>query len=117
MKTFEAILDNDDITMIDICTPSFKHKDMVIASAKKGKNVFCENRLLYQKKMRKRWLKAARIMGENYGDNFNHYLVRDFIETIKEHRTPFTTGNDGLQSLKVALTAYESAKNKRWLKV
>ena len=57
------------------------------------------------------------IKWENYGDNFDYYLVKDFIEAIREKRTPFTTGNDGLQSLKVALAAYESATKKSWVSV
>ncbi len=52
------------------------------------------------------------IKWENYGDNFDYYLVKDFVETIKNKNQPFTNGNDGLQSLRVALAAYESSKKK-----
>ncbi len=50
------------------------------------------------------------IKWENYGDNFDYYLVRDFVETVRQNKKPFTTGNDGLQSLRVALGAYESSR-------
>jgi len=55
------------------------------------------------------------IKWENYGDNFDYYLVKDFIETIRDKREPFTNGNDGLQSLRVALAAYESSEKKSWI--
>jgi len=42
IATFEDILKDEDITMVDIFTPTYKHKEMTIAAAKKGKHVFCE---------------------------------------------------------------------------
>jgi len=42
IATFEEVLNDSEITMVDICTPTYKHKDMVIEAAKNGKNIFCE---------------------------------------------------------------------------
>lgn len=39
---WEKVIERDDIDVIDICTPTFLHKDMVLASAQHGKHIFCE---------------------------------------------------------------------------
>lgn len=36
------ILDDEEIELIDVCLPNNLHKEMVIKSLEKGKNVFCE---------------------------------------------------------------------------
>jgi len=36
------VVSRKDIDIIDICTPTFLHKDMVIAAAENGKKIFCE---------------------------------------------------------------------------
>jgi len=38
----ELILKRDDITVIDICLPTFLHKEFVVKAAKAGKDVICE---------------------------------------------------------------------------
>ena len=45
IKVFESIdelLADDEITLVDICLPPAMHRDAIIASAKAGKDVFCE---------------------------------------------------------------------------
>lgn len=42
IASFEKILEDDSVTVVDICTPTYMHKDMVLSAAKNGKNVFCE---------------------------------------------------------------------------
>jgi predicted dehydrogenase len=39
---YNEVLNRPDIDIIDICTPTFTHKDLAIAAAKAGKHIFCE---------------------------------------------------------------------------
>ena len=39
---WEKVVERDDIDIIDICTPTYLHKDMFIAAAENGKQIFCE---------------------------------------------------------------------------
>lgn len=45
----------------------------------------------------------------SWGEDSNYYLIREFIDSIREKRQPQVTGMDGLRALEVALEAYESA--------
>ncbi|WP_105617220.1 Gfo/Idh/MocA family protein [Vallitalea okinawensis] len=45
--TVEDILDDPSISLVDICLPSHLHKEYIIASLQKGKDVFCETPLCY----------------------------------------------------------------------
>jgi len=42
MTEWEKVVERKDIDVIDICTPTFLHKDMVLAAAENGKHIFCE---------------------------------------------------------------------------
>jgi UDP-N-acetylglucosamine 3-dehydrogenase len=44
-----------------------------------------------------------------WGDDMDSALIKDFIITVREGKTPSITGNDGLKALEVALSAYQSA--------
>ena len=39
---WKKVVERPDIDIIDICTPTYLHKDIVIAAAKNGKQIFCE---------------------------------------------------------------------------
>lgn len=39
---WKKVVERKDIDIIDICTPTFLHKDIVIAAALNGKQIFCE---------------------------------------------------------------------------
>jgi len=41
----EDVLKNEDVDVIDVCTPTFLHADMVKKAANAGKHVFCEKPL------------------------------------------------------------------------
>lgn len=45
-----------------------------------------------------------------WGDGYDLVLVQNFVRTIREDRTPFVSGEDGLRAMEVALAAYESSK-------
>ena len=42
---FNDLLEDEEIDVIDICTPPYAHKDMIIAALKAGKHVICEKPL------------------------------------------------------------------------
>jgi len=47
-----------------------------------------------------------------YANDMNLALIRDFVNGIKQKRTPSITGEDGLKAMEVALAAYESSKTR-----
>ncbi len=44
-KSFEEILNDKEVDVIDICTPPYTHKDMIIRGLKSDKHVICEKPL------------------------------------------------------------------------
>ncbi|HAM80067.1 Gfo/Idh/MocA family protein [Ornithinibacillus bavariensis] len=46
-----------------------------------------------------------------YGSDIDFELIKDFVNCIKQGKSPTITGHDGLKALEVALTAYENACN------
>lgn len=42
---FNDLLNDDEIDVIDVCTPPYAHKDMIIRAIKAGKHVICEKPL------------------------------------------------------------------------
>jgi predicted dehydrogenase len=57
------------------------------------------------------------VTWENFGDNFDQALVKEFIDSINENREPLTTGKDGLEALRVALAAYKSKEMNETVKL
>ncbi|TYB82665.1 MAG: Gfo/Idh/MocA family oxidoreductase [Kosmotoga sp.] len=57
------------------------------------------------------------VTWENFGDNFDQALVKEFIDSINENRDPLTTGKDGLEALRVALAAYKSKEMNETVKL
>lgn len=56
---------------------------------------------------------ALRIKGEQP----HRYQLQDIVDAILENRNPRVTGEDALQSLKIVLAIYESARTKKPVKV
>jgi predicted dehydrogenase len=50
-------------------------------------------------------------------DNMDLYLIRDFLDCIAQDREPSITGRDGLEAMRVALAAYESAATHQPVKI
>lgn len=49
----------------------------------------------------------------DWSDDMDKGLIEDFVDTVRNKRTPSITGYDGLKALEVALAAYKSAKTKQ----
>lgn len=39
---WHKVVERKDVDIIDVCTPTYLHKDIVLAAAKNGKQIFCE---------------------------------------------------------------------------
>jgi len=50
------------------------------------------------------------VFWENFGESFDRALVKEFADSVMEKRKPLTSGEDGLEALRVALAAYESGR-------
>ena len=44
-ENYREVMDRDDVQIVDICTPNYLHKEMVLAAAAKGKHIVCEKPL------------------------------------------------------------------------
>jgi predicted dehydrogenase len=54
-----------------------------------------------------------RVAYENWGDNMDGALVREFVSAIREDRPPAVTGVDGLRAVEVVAAAYRSVGSGR----
>lgn len=52
-----------------------------------------------------------------WGDDADSAMVKDFIACIREQKAPRASGLDGLRATEVALTAYESARQQKPIKL
>ncbi|MBQ4509703.1 MAG: Gfo/Idh/MocA family oxidoreductase [Clostridia bacterium] len=59
-KSLSGMLNNAELDMIDICTPSYLHKDMAIKLLKKGYHVLCEKPMTLNTKDAKKLLAVAK---------------------------------------------------------
>jgi myo-inositol 2-dehydrogenase/D-chiro-inositol 1-dehydrogenase len=63
-----------------------------------------KNELYNDEKMKVEW--------KYWGDNMDEWLIKDFVQSIREKKKVSITGEDGMKSAAVALAAYESANCK-----
>jgi len=42
VPNWEDLINRDDIDVVDICAPTWLHRDIFVAAAEKGKHIFCE---------------------------------------------------------------------------
>jgi len=52
-----------------------------------------------------------------FGSDPNRVMLEEFVASIRERREPSVTWNDGYQALRVALAAYESARDQQPVKL
>jgi len=67
---YRKLVQRDDIDLVDVSTPGYLHKDVVIAALEAGKHVYCEkplaNSLPEAAEMVKAWRKAGTIAMVNF---------------------------------------------------
>ncbi len=74
-RSWEKLIERDDIDLIDIATPVSLHKDIAIAAAKKGKHILCEKPMAMNLNEAKQMLKAAEEAGIKHMIGFNYRRV------------------------------------------
>ena len=87
VSPFEKILEDDDITLVDLCTPTYKHKEMVKAIAEHGKHVFCEKPIALTAQDADEMIRCCEVNGVKLAIG---HVTRYFPEYVK-----------GLQSVKM----------------
>jgi len=69
---WQKLINRDDIDLVDITAPSNAHKEIAIAAAKAGKNVFCEKPLALNLSDAREILKVAEKAGIKHMIDFNY---------------------------------------------
>ncbi len=70
--SWESLVARDDIDLIDITAPSNFHKDIAIAAAKNGKDIFCEKPLALSVEDAQEMLDAVEKAGVKHMIGFNY---------------------------------------------
>ena len=65
-KTLAGMLNNAELDMIDICTPSYLHKDMAVKLLKKGYHVLCEKPMTLNARDAKKVLEASKATDKKF---------------------------------------------------
>ena len=72
---WKKVVDRKDIDIIDVCTPTYLHKDIVVAAARHGKQIFCEKPIALNYAEAKEMYEAAEKAG------VLHYLNHNYRRT------------------------------------
>ncbi len=72
---WKKVVERPDIDIIDICTPTYLHKDIVVAAARNGKQIFCEKPIALNYAEAKEMYEAAEKAG------VLHYLNHNYRRT------------------------------------
>lgn len=72
---YHDLIARDDIQLVDVSTPGFTHKEIVIAALDAGKHVLCEKPLANTLEEAQEMLTAARRAGTTAMVNFNYRRV------------------------------------------
>ena len=75
VNDWQEVVQRPDIDIIDICTPTYLHKEMVIAAAKNGKQIFCEKPIALSFAEAREMYEAAEKAG------VLHYLNHNYRRT------------------------------------
>lgn len=69
---WRKVVERPDIDIIDICAPTYLHKDMAVAAAQNGKHIFCEKPLALSFSQAKEMYEAAEKAGVLHYVNHNY---------------------------------------------
>ena len=69
---WRKVVERKDVDIIDICTPTYLHKDIAIAAAQNGKQIFCEKPLALNYAEAKEMYEAAEKAGVLHYVNHNY---------------------------------------------
>jgi predicted dehydrogenase len=72
---YHALVNRDDIGLVDVSTPGYTHRDVVLAALAAGKHVLCEKPLANTLEEAAEMLQAARRAGTINMVNFNYRRV------------------------------------------
>ncbi|MDQ3612743.1 MAG: Gfo/Idh/MocA family oxidoreductase, partial [Chloroflexota bacterium] len=72
---YHALIERDDIQLVDVSTPGFTHREIVVAALEAGKHVLCEKPLANSLEEAQEMLTAARKAGTITMVNFNYRRV------------------------------------------
>lgn len=73
--SWEDLLRRDDIDLVDITTPNSTHRDIAVAAAEAGKDIFCEKPLALNVAQAEEMVKAVGKAGVKHMVNFNYRRV------------------------------------------
>ena len=76
----DKMLENEQLDMIDICTPSFLHKDMTIKLLEKGYHVLCEKPMTLNGRDAEKVIEAANATDKNF-------MVAHVVRFMKPYMT------------------------------
>ena len=69
---WRKVVERPDIDIIDVCTPTYLHKDIVVAAAQNGKHIFCEKPVALNFAQAKEMYEAAEKAGVLHHLNHNY---------------------------------------------
>jgi predicted dehydrogenase len=72
---YHGLIERDDIQLVDVASPGFTHKEIVVAALEAGKHVLCEKPLANTLEEAQEMLSAARKAGTIAMVNFNYRRV------------------------------------------
>ena len=81
--SYEEMLENPEIDVVDICTPNNLHLDMIEKAVKAGKHILCEKPLAISKAESEKILSITENTGKCYGMVFNNRHLASVIRACQ----------------------------------
>ncbi|MEM2050704.1 MAG: Gfo/Idh/MocA family oxidoreductase [Thermoproteota archaeon] len=78
--SYEAMLRENDLDLISVCTPPFTHRDIVMDVFKSNVNVFCEKPLALNSREAKEMVDEARKRGLYFGVDFQNRFLPQHVK-------------------------------------